>query len=109
MTGFPVPTQAQQHAQDTDFFRLFSQKNCILRKNMKLFILSVVAITMATGKVAAFSVGGTFLTAAEKAALEETAAAVATPGKGITGREDIPVVLSFMWEYFFSPLAETNK
>ena len=48
------------------------------------FSLLLVAMTMS--QVTAFTVGGTFLSAAEKAALEETAAAVATAGKGITGR-----------------------
>ena len=47
------------------------------------FSLLVVAMTM--GQATAFTVGGTFLSAAEKAALEETAQAVATAGKGITG------------------------
>jgi len=36
-------------------------------------------------KASAFTVGGTFLSTAEKAALEKTADAVATAGKGITG------------------------
>ena len=47
------------------------------------FSLLLVAMTMS--QTTAFTVGGTFLSAAEKAALEKTAEAVATAGKGITG------------------------
>ena len=43
----------------------------------------LVAMTM--NQASAFTVGGTFLSVAEKAALEKTAEAVATAGKGITG------------------------
>ena len=49
----------------------------------KTFSLFLVAMTMS--QATAFSVGGTFLSSAEKTALEKTAAAVATAGKGITG------------------------
>ena len=38
---------------------------------------SVLLVAMTMSQVTAFTVGGTFLSAAEKAALEETAAAVA--------------------------------
>ena len=51
---------------------------------LKHFAFFLVAMT--ANKAAAFSVGGTFLSAAEKAALEKTAEAVATVGKGITGK-----------------------
>ncbi|MGK3736167.1 MAG: hypothetical protein ACI8RD_012272 [Bacillariaceae sp.] len=52
--------------------------------------IGIVAISLLvamtnTSPVSAFTVGGTFLSTAEKAALEKTAEAVATPGKGITG------------------------
>ena len=47
------------------------------------FSLFLVAMTMS--QATAFTVGGTFLSTAEKAALEKTAEAVATAGKGITG------------------------
>ena len=46
---------------------------------------SVLLVAMTMSQTTAFTVGGTFLSTAEKAALEETAAAVATAGKGITG------------------------
>ena len=45
-----------------------------------------------------FSVGGSFLSAAEKAALEETAAAVATPGKGITACDEGPATIGGRFE-----------
>lgn len=57
------------------------------------FSLFLVAMTMS--HVTAFSVGGTFLSAAEKAALEETAAAVATAGKGITGMSRLYSLIYF--------------
>lgn len=46
----------------------------------------------------AFSVGGTFLSTAEKAALEETAAAVATFGKGITACDEGPATIGSRFE-----------
>ena len=45
-----------------------------------------------------FSVGGTFLSAAEKAALEATAAAVATHGKGITACDEGPATIGARFE-----------
>ena len=47
------------------------------------FTFFLVAMTIS--QASAFTVGGTFLSTAEKAALEKTADAVATAGKGITG------------------------
>ena len=47
--------------------------------------ISIVLVAMTMSQAAAFTVGGTFLSVAEKAALEKTAEAVATAGKGITG------------------------
>ena len=46
----------------------------------------------------AFSVGGSFLSAAQKAALEETAASVATPGKGITACDEGPATIGSRFE-----------
>lgn len=45
-----------------------------------------------------FSVGGTFLSAAEKAALEATAAAVAMHGKGITACDEGPATIGARFE-----------
>jgi fructose-bisphosphate aldolase class I len=45
-----------------------------------------------------FSVGGTFLSAAEKAQLVATAAAVATPGKGITACDEGPATIGARFE-----------
>lgn len=45
-----------------------------------------------------FSVGGTFLSASQKKALEETAAAVATPGKGITACDEGPATIGARFE-----------
>jgi len=45
-----------------------------------------------------FSVGGTFLSASQKKALEETAAAVATPGKGITACDEGPATIGGRFE-----------
>ena len=46
----------------------------------------------------AFSVGGTFLSAEQKAALQATAAAVATPGKGITACDEGPGTIGARFE-----------
>ena len=54
--------------------------------NLYFTHFAFLLVVMTTNKAAAFSVGGTFLSAAEKAALEKTAEAVATAGKGITGK-----------------------
>jgi fructose-bisphosphate aldolase class I len=45
-----------------------------------------------------FTVGGTWLSAAEKLALEETAAALATPGKGITACDEGPGTIGGRFE-----------
>lgn len=45
-----------------------------------------------------FSVGGSHLTAAQKKALEETAAAVSTPGKGITACDEGPATIGARFE-----------
>jgi fructose-bisphosphate aldolase, class I len=62
---------------------------------VKLRLLLLAA--MATRTIA-FSVGGTFLSTAQKAALEETAAAVATPGKGITACDEGPATIGSRFE-----------
>jgi fructose-bisphosphate aldolase class I len=46
-----------------------------------------------------FTVGGTWLSAAEKLALEKTAAAVATPGKGITACDEGPGTIGGRFEH----------
>ena len=57
--------------------------------NLYFTHFAFLLVVMTTNKAAAFSVGGTFLSAAEKAALEKTAEAVATAGKGITGKSHL--------------------
>jgi hypothetical protein len=70
--------------------------------------LSFLLVAMTMSQTAAFSVGGTFLSKSEKAALEETAAAVATAGKGITGtpkhdrRVDLKPFRGVYIQYFFN-------
>jgi fructose-bisphosphate aldolase, class I len=65
-----------------------------------LFMSSTVAIptAAAAAAAAAFSVGGTFLSAAQKQALEDTAARVATPGKGITACDEGPATVGARFE-----------
>lgn len=65
---------------------------------MIFFKASLLALTAMATRTIAFSVGGTFLSAAEKAALEETAAAVATPGKGITACDEGPATIGARFE-----------
>jgi fructose-bisphosphate aldolase class I len=57
----------------------------------------------------AFSVGGTFLSTAEKAALEETAAAVATFGKGITACDEGPATIGGRFEKVGVENTEENR
>ena len=68
--------------------------NCYLTMKFALSALLLVSIPATYG----FSVGGTFLSNAEKAALEETAAAVATPGKGITACDEGPATIGGRFE-----------
>lgn len=56
-----------------------------------------------------FSVGGSFLSAAEKAALEETAAAVATRGKGITACDESPGTIGSRFEAVGIANSEENR
>jgi fructose-bisphosphate aldolase class I len=60
-------------------------------------------------QASAFSVGGTFLSAVEKAALEETAAAVATPGKGITACDESPGTIGNRFEKVGVENTEENR
>jgi fructose-bisphosphate aldolase, class I len=62
-----------------------------------LSLLITICQRMAAAR-SLFTVGGTFLSAAEKAALEETAAAVATPGKGITACDESPTTIGGRFE-----------
>lgn len=50
------------------------------------------------GQATAFSVGGAFLSAAQKAELEDTAAKVATPGKGLTACDEGPATIGMRFE-----------
>lgn len=66
----------------------------MMNKAISLLLGVAATASMAT----AFSVGGTFLSTAEKAALEATAAAVATPGKGITACDEGPATIGARFE-----------
>ena len=63
---------------------------------------------MAPGATA-FSVGGTFLSAEQKAALEKTAAAVATHGKGITACDESPGTIGDRFEKVGIENTEENR
>jgi fructose-bisphosphate aldolase class I len=56
-----------------------------------------------------FTVGGTWLSAAEKFALEETAAALATPGKGITACDEGPGTIGGRFEQVGIENTEENR
>lgn len=68
----------------------------------------IMAATVVT-KAGAFTVGGTFLTAEQKAALEETAAAIATPGKGITACDEGPGTIGGRFEAVGIENTEENR
>jgi fructose-bisphosphate aldolase, class I len=70
---------------------------------------SILVLLSMAGKTVGFSVGGTFLSAAEKAALEETAAAVATPGKGITACDEGPGTIGARFEAVGVENTEENR
>jgi fructose-bisphosphate aldolase class I len=57
----------------------------------------------------AFSVGGTFLSAEQKAALEATATAIATPGKGITACDEGPGTIGARFEAVGVENTEENR
>ena len=65
-----------------------------------MFVRYTAFLVMLAGSHQArgFSVGGSFLSAVEKVALEETAAAVATPGKGITACDEGPATIGGRFE-----------
>jgi fructose-bisphosphate aldolase class I len=60
-------------------------------------------------QVSAFTVGGTWLSADQKAALEETAAAVASPGKGITACDESPGTIGGRFEKVGIDNTEENR
>lgn len=62
------------------------------------FSITALALALAPASIAAFSVGGTHLTAAQKAELVQTAEAVATPGKGITACDEGPATIGGRFE-----------
>lgn len=66
-------------------------------------------LLLSLGTASAFSVGGTFLSAAEKAALEETAGKVATPGKGITACDEGPGTIGDRFEKVGIENTEENR
>ncbi len=63
---------------------------------MKLQIATILAFIASNAD--AFSLGPSFLSAAEKAALEDTAAKVATAGKGITACDEGPATIGGRFE-----------
>jgi fructose-bisphosphate aldolase class I len=70
----------------------FFKSNILYSKNSTMSKTKLILLSLSSliGSSIAFSVGGTFLSAAEKAALEAIASAVATPGKGITACDEGP-------------------
>ena len=70
---------------------------CRIVTHCTMKISACLVATLVT-PATAFSVGGAFLSAAEKTALEETAAAVATPGKGITACDEGPATIGSRFE-----------
>jgi hypothetical protein len=60
-------------------------------------------------QVSTFTVGGTWLSADQKAALEETAASVATPGKGITACDESPGTIGGRFEKVGIKNTEENR
>ena len=61
-------------------------------------IASIIFFHLAASSVDAFSLGPSFLSASEKAALRETAEKVATPGKGITACDEGPATIGGRFE-----------
>lgn len=62
---------------------------------MKIAVVTFFHLVACTN---AFSLGPSFLSAAEKAALRETAEKVATPGKGITACDEGPATIGGRFE-----------
>lgn len=66
---------------------------------MKIPIVTLaVTMTLSTSSCGAFTLGPSFLTPAQKQALEETAEKVATPGKGITACDEGPATIGGRFE-----------
>jgi len=77
---------------------------------MKITGQAVLAVALAHfSTAAAFSVGGTHLTAAQKLELEKTAEAVATPGKGITACDEGPGTIGARFEAVGVENTEENR
>jgi len=70
---------------------------------------SLLVVATVVTNVEGFTVGGTWLTAEQKAALEETAAAVATPGKGITACDEGPGTIGLRFEAVGIENTEENR
>jgi len=70
---------------------------------------SLIMASFSLGTTVAFSVGGTFLSNAQKLALENTAAAVATPGKGITACDEGPGTIGLRFEAVGVENTEENR
>jgi fructose-bisphosphate aldolase, class I len=84
-------------------FTHFSSRSSVLLFTMTVSAswtpLQVAALVlMSSAMSSALSFGGSFLTASEKAQLEATAAAVATPGKGITACDEGPATIGARFE-----------
>ena len=71
---------------------------------MKLSILALAYLVQSTS-----AFGASFLTAAQKAALEKTAEAVATPGKGITACDEGPGTIGARFEAVGVENTEENR
>mmetsp|Transcript_11932 Transcript_11932/g.13401 ORF Transcript_11932/g.13401 Transcript_11932/m.13401 type:complete len:402 (-) Transcript_11932:87-1292(-) len=69
----------------------------------------LLLVAMTTSPAIAFTVGGTFLSASEKAALEKTAEAVATSGKGITACDEGPGTIGDRFEAVGIENTEENR
>jgi fructose-bisphosphate aldolase class I len=66
--------------------------------NMKIQVATLFSFIFTTADVYSFSLGPSFLSAAEKAALVATAEKVATPGKGITACDEGPATIGGRFE-----------
>jgi len=73
-----------------------------------IFAISFL-VAMTTSPAVAFTVGGTFLSASEKAALEKTAEAIATSGKGITACDEGPGTIGDRFEAVGIENTEENR
>ena len=83
---------------------------CIFQERHNAFhnrCLFLIASSMSASS--GFSFGGNFLTSEQKAALEKTAAAVATPGKGITACDEGPGTIGGRFEAVGIESTEENR